>query len=353
MSFTDKKTVLTMGKITGPLPNDTVARLASKALSGLDDIKDDQIVGFSGWRHLRAPINESEAVCGGHLYFQLVTAAKRINSSMLKDEIKRQEIAFIANNDGVYLSSKERKRIKQEVKERMMLNAPVCLRGTEIAIDMTNGNVYVATTSQKEIDAIVALFHMATECEIIPQGINVFQEDIEPLSIAPKDKSYLLPPIATPLDFLTWMWFFSEEQGGKIEGGIESMVEGPISMISEMSDVKGSAAITVKKGNFPQVSSEAKAALLIGKKLQKCKLTITQNSNVYSGMFDADKLGFSGLSLPESESMTKQDRFVDNLESLNGLKGIIESYICTFYGAIESQGTRDLIRAWATGREAF
>ena len=161
-------------------------------------------------------------------------------------------------------------------------------------------------------------------------------------------------------DFLTWLWFFSEEKGGKIkvdgEGDFESMVEGPLTFAFPNSEAKGAAESSVKKGGCPQVSAEAKAALAVGKKLKKCKLTIVRGPEIWAGTFDADKFAFTGLNLPEGEEMERNSRFAERVDKLHTLAKVMEAYFKLFAESLtgdERPALEKGIRKWAQDRESY
>ena len=334
-----------------------VAGLSRIVIGDLEAVKEEPLYGFAGWRHNRVTVSDTEAVIGGHLHFQLIQAARKVPGNLLKDECRRQELAYMQQNSAQYVPSKERKRIKAETKERLLKDTRVSITPTDIAIDMNTGSVYVDATSNKVFDTIVSLFHQATGVEIIGFTSELPVTDMQPLALVSNKPS---DPLADYKDFLTWLWFLSEEQGGKITMGaegriIESIVEGPLTMASQDREAKGAMFATLRNGAFPQVSSEAKAALLIGKKLQKCKLTLVREGMIWAGTFNADAFAFSALSLPEGESMTQEDRFIDTMENLKTLRDMLTTYFNAFSTANTDlrKDTLEKMDKWATDRDEY
>jgi len=359
MSFTAKSMKLTVARISGPAEagsaHGIIEKMAPLAIGDVSGVKDEPKYGFAGWRHMQAPVNETECIVGGHLRFQMVKASRSVPASILKDECKRAELAFCQANNMDRCPSKERKRIKADTRERLLMSFVPVLKGTEVAIDMASRNVFIESTSVKEIDSLVALFHKATDSEIVPAPLDMLKairnNSVYGLiinGIASESSN------ATFSDFLTWLWFLSEENGGNVENsGYESMVEGPLTMRSGVSEPTGAMLAKLSSGGLPQVSSEAKAALLIGKKLVKCRLVIAKDKQVWDGKFDSDTMSFSGLHLPEGEAMTNEDRFVEVIESLNTIANVIQMYFDKF---IEDAGDDELDKAidkWAKERKAL
>ena len=363
MAFTNNKTALSICKLgcgpKGVTREDLLAKLINSGVANFDAVSDQPVFAFAGWRFFGAPVDEANVFLGGHMCFQFLKAVRRIPGALLKDECAKAEAAFIQNNPGLdgigytTVPSKERKRIKQETKERLLKTMPVSIKGTQIAIDVTSGLVYVATASQAELDNIACFFYKITDIQMIRvQNSQVF-ENIEQLKIGNNKTTGQ----ATYRDFLTWFWFVAEERGAKLTFSgmtIEGLLEGPVTLVSEdPNDTKGAAVATLRKGGFPQVSSEAKSALLIGKKLKKAKVTFTIGQLVWSGTFDADTFAFSGLSLPEPEEMGVESIFMGNIANLELLHAFLGAYITWFSKDMESDEIRQFIATWAEERQAL
>ena len=69
------------------------------------------------------------------------------------------------------------------------------------------------------------------------------------------------------------------------------------------------------------VATEAKAALLAGKKLRRASLTMAQGDTMWSTTLDADAFVFRGLKLPKGEAMDAVGRFEERMLSLRTLRG--------------------------------
>ena len=361
MSFTAKSMKLTIAKIANPLQKtistqDILEKLACFPIGDVSSVKDEPKVGFAGWRHMQAAIDETNCIVGGHLRFQFVIASRSVPASILRDECRRAELAYMqANNTGA-VPSKERKRIKLETRDRLLMSFPVSKKGIEIAIDSKTSNVFIDSTSAKDVEGIYLLFFRATSLEIVPVSLNMMEkiskDQVKPLSINSNKSEF---STATIPDFLTWFWYYTEETGGKLDGKeYESMVEGPLTMRSDSHEPTGAMVATLRNGGLPQVSSEAKAALLIGKKLVKCRIVIAKSKQVWDGNFNADAFSFSGLGLPEGDATSSEDRFIEAIESLDEFSKVIQLYFDKFIkDSNEKESFEDDLNAWAKERKAL
>ena len=131
------------------------------------------------------------------------------------------------------------------------------------------------------------------------------------------------------------------------------MIEGPLTF-AYASESQGAGETVLKKGDFPQRSAEAKAAILSGKKLKKAKVTITRNGDAWSGNFDADKFAFGSLNLPDGEAQDDEGRFEERMQSLVVLEQALETYFNFFAEKLASPDFAEYqtkIQKWALDRE--
>ena len=158
-------------------------------------------------------------------------------------------------------------------------------------------------------------------------------------------------------DFLTWLWFYSETESTiKVEphGEFEVLVEAPLLFVAD--EGQGAGESTVKKGDSPTRSAEAKAALAAGKKLKKAKLTITRGGEIWSGTFDADQFAFGSFKLPEGENMDEDSVFCERVQNLSVFRDAFIGYFCKFADSmmgIEAENFQKKVREWAENRDAL
>jgi hypothetical protein len=343
MAFTGGRTALTIATLS---QKTTREELIAKLDIPYPPQTEETARRMAGWQTFDSPVKEAETFYGGMFYFQMVTSSKKVPSSLLKDECAKAEIAYRKSAMFDTVPSKERKRIKQEVKERLLREAPVIPRGTHIAIDCEKSTAYIASASRKEVDNIICLFHTLTGIELVPDNYAEHLQDLDAIKII----TSAWPGDATMYDFLTWLWYFNEESGARL-GEYEALVEGPLTLVNNAEEAKGAQIATLRKGSLPQVSAEAKAGLLIGKKLKKAKVTFCYGSDTWSLNLDADSVGFSGLSLPEGDAMAHEERFQESISNIERFCQIIKDYLNECSNHLKSDDIRDAIKTWAQERE--
>ena len=364
MAFESGTTALIPCTLTGKMPQDYLERLAKYSAGKLDDVRDEPAIGWVSGRHLlENEINQVTSIFGGHLYVNLRKAERKIPSQLLNAICRREELAYMQANDTIVVPKKEKKRIKEEAIERNLMKMPPTISAIPLVVDMASNILYVGSSSLKAFDLVAAEFLKAMEIEPIPVNIReLMMKLFKKSEIDLPDVSFNGRPSTEPTpgrDFLTWLWYFSETQEGLLKvgdlGNFNLIVEGPLTFAITGDDAPGASESTVKKG-CPQMSAEAKASLAVGKKLRKAKVMLARgDAEKWSFSFDADSFTFSGLSMPETESMEVNTRFEERVLSLNIFQTAFEAYFKKFASDIMSGKPtvlKDIVK-WATDRESL
>ncbi len=308
MGFESGSASFRMFYVPRPLPADAVERFAKTALPPLDLLGRNVLRGWTGGRHLLdRTINDDNAFLAGYLRLNLVKAERRIPNALLRAECKIEELALMQAEGKAFLTRGERSKIRKEVEERLLPTMPPTLTGLPIVYDGEQRMLYAGALSDKQTDALLLNFAAATEIGLVPvdtasaamKRARLDVASLEPVSFSPELEDALAAP-QIGLDFLTWLWFHAEARGGMLDDDGEScavMVEGPLALFLE----GDGAHLAVLRNGAPLFSSEAKTALLGGKKLRSAKLTLSRAREIWSVSFDAASFAFRGFKFPQSE----------------------------------------------------
>ena len=365
MPFESGSLALSVFYLSDKLPEDYLERFASHNAGMLDNVKDEPQVGWvSGRTLLETRIDEQTAICGGHIYLNIRSAERKVPSILLKAICQREELAFMAANESDKVPSKVKKEIREEALEKHLMKMPPVISGTPFVIDTLNNVAYLGTASPKQIDLFVALFYKTMGIEPIQLTVNELmfrqfqlqESDIPEVAFSETTDSESI----AARDFLTWLWYYSEKTcGGKISlpnyGDFEMLIEAPLTF-AFASEAKGAAETAVKKGGSPLRSAEVKAALTVGKKLKKAKLTLCRGQDLWTGSFDADKFAFSGLSLPVGEEMERNSRFAERVMNLKIFNDAMVEYFRIFVEAVRGsdwETTEKDIIEWTRLRDSY
>ena len=364
MPFDRGSISFTIFKLPQKLPENYIELFSSKSAGILDEVAEEPQVGWVTGRHLLDnDINEDSAMCGGHLYLNLRKAERKIPGALLNAICKREELIWMAANNADRIPRKVKKEIKEEQIEKYLMKMPPYISGLPFVVDLAADILYLGTASQNQIDDFVIFFKQTVGIEPVQLHFE------EQLNIHFQMKSYELPELQLTekvvddetipaRDFLTWLWFFAETTGGKLDNSrfsdFELMVAGPMTLAFFMS-AQGATETTVKKG-LPEKSVEAKAALSSGKKLRKASVTIARGEDVWTTTFDADKFAFTGLRLPDGEAMEEHSKFDERIQNLYVFQEVFFEYFkeyVKFVTADDWEEKEKELKRWATERESF
>ncbi len=313
MAFESGNVTFRIYEVEGELTADLIDNFARYAIPPIETLSREPISGWGGPRHLLdREISQDNCLAGMYLRVALLKAERKIPPSLLRAHCRLEEQVEMKARGLPFLNRVTRSEIKQEVTERLLPNMPPTLTGIPVVLDLSRKDrLYAQAMSEKQQDAFVAGFRQATGLDVMPltpdvaamklRQVNV--RDIGPAIFAP-DESSVAPVEGIGLDFLTWLWFFWEEQGGTFAAAPgdtsqpwQLMLEGPLTFV-----VEGDGAHeTILRRGMPLLSAEAKTALLSGKKLVRSKMNLVRGDDIWSVTIDGGDFAFRSLKLPKLE----------------------------------------------------
>ena len=327
MSFESGPISFIICKLGTAMPDDAVEKFSEKKAWSLETVLDEPQIGWVSGRHLLdTRIDQETAYSGGYLHLSLRSAQRKIPASLLKAEIRMEELAYMKEKTVDSVPRKNKKAIKEAITDRLIKDMPPSLTGIPFVVNSINNMIYLGTNSRSQIDQFLSYFCETIGFEPIPLTppiaaeilYNTDPNSLIELTFAPKPFDSKSDEISIGRDFATWLWFFQENEGGTFEvedfGTFGVLVDGPLVFASEG---RGALEAVVRKG-LPTSSAEAKAALLVGKKLKQAKIIIARDDQSWVFTLEADSLAFRGMTLPEiEEGLDSASRFQERITLLN------------------------------------
>jgi hypothetical protein len=284
------------------------------SISTEDNISEKD-VGWATNRYLMdRNIDESTAYAGGYLNLNLTSAERKVPAGLFNTECRMEEIAHQKAMGKSFLSAKERKEIKKNVKERLLPQMPLDIKG--IGVVANKDVLYAEATTDKKSDMVAVNFMEATGMRMVnltpdtmfsKNGYNI--HDLAPTTFSPN------APEVVDLgeEFFTWLWYKSDigESFNADGDSIGVFIEGPMTFVNEG---EGAHETILRKG-MPSVAQESQSALLSGKKLKVAKILFAKSDEeIWSCKLDADTFTFSGLKVPKAEKGLDADsKFAQNV----------------------------------------
>lgn len=362
MPFERGTFAVTMFTLPENLPENYLDLFNNRKAGGLDAVKDEAQIGWVGGRHLlENEIDESTAVCGGMVYLNLRKVERKIPATLLKAVCKRDEFAYMHENQVARVPSNTRKEIKEKAVEAYLHQTPPSLTGIPMVIDPTSKVLYLGTVSTAQIDLFIENFVKTTGIEPLQINPESFLE--KDFQVAPDELPNVMfseqgdGEVTTGRDFLTWLWYFSEQEGGgvlKVEpyGEFAFYIQGPLTFAAA-SETRGAAENTLKNGD-PLRAAEAKTALTVGKKLKKAKFAIERGDELWTGNIDADLFNFSGFSIPDVEELDFDSVFAERITNLEIFRTVLTEcfklFVNTLLGGKWAEEERKILE-WVNNRE--
>ncbi len=348
-----------------PVPDDVLEQFSSKAAGPLEYVKDEPQWGWVSGRHLlERRIDEETGIMGGYVHLSLRQAQRKIPAALLRAECRMREIARIAEAKTEQLNRKTRKLIKEEVIAELLPQMPPQLGGTPFVIDKSDNRVYVGATSLKQLDLFLGLFCQTLGFEPVPMTPDVICLDmfkVDPDSLPQLNFSPELPDSnargSLGQNFLTWLWFFQEKCGGMLPpsqlGEFGILIDGPLVFVAEET---GALESSIRKG-MPTESAEAKAALMVGKKLKRAKLILARaRGEEWSVSIDADEFVFRGLKLPEGEALDPGSIFEERINNLYIFQrvflGLFQRFVSELSDPGKARVLQEQAKTWVKQKEA-
>ncbi len=357
MSLTNGSISFRLMHLASALPGDCLARMATKALPPLNTIQEGPLHGFA----TPTSFDPTTASLGGFFNLQVATAQRKLPSAVLNDEVRAEEQVYLKHSGTTTISRKIKAEIRRAVEERLLPTMPVTVTRTGFVINPGSPHFPSEATTDAKMDLFNGLLYetcKATASPLTPQTWAAVHRKIDTRDFQPSQFGNRAPDDCNDCnvgtEFLTWLWFFSETQGGIFAcpaGTFGILIEGPLTLINEG---QGAHVVTLK-GGAPTLAVEAKTAMLGGKQLHKLKLTLARGQEVWSTNVDST-FCFSGLKLPEGEKLEPIAAFEERQLSLSVFVSAFYELYRAFLEVREAAGswelTTSMIRTWINERTA-
>ncbi len=311
---------------------DVVEAFARHVAPPIETLSSEPIFGWVGGRHLLdRNLTEETCVMGGYLHATYMRAERKIPESLLRAHCRLEEEIELRARGTDVLPRAVRGEIRQRVQEHLLPTMPPTLTGMPIVVDFRNDLLLASAMSDKQIDILSSYFRETTG--VMPVLLTaetaalkrkrVNANDLTPVTYSPDPAIEPAAEASLGMDFLTWLWFFWEREGGILRGAggqqIGIMLEGPLTFFREGA---GAHEAVLRKGT-PLNSREAGTALYCGKKLKRAKLVIAEGDRVWTATVDAD-FGIRGLKVPKGDQLDPAGRFQERVL-------LIETYWNVFF----------------------
>jgi recombination associated protein RdgC len=346
-------------RVIGRLPdrfNDLVSEhLRRNAFAERWRIADEKA---AGWIALDDPL-DSEFPCasyaqGRYLLFSLRVDRKTVAPSLLRLKVLEAERDKRKETGQKRLYREQREAIREAVRLDLLGKTLPVPSFYEVCWSVTSGTLLFGCLSDKVFEELQALFRdtfqlalcPAVPWEAIPAAEGQAASRQQSGASSATDPGSLLPSGADPLtigrEFLTWLWFKSEERGGKIRLPDAGDIEVGFTRRLVLESGNGEYAETVVCHGLHADLKEGKEALRQGKRISTARLRITLDQVEWEFTFKADRFHFQSLKLPtitEDAATEEIDREAQLLERIYLIEGAVQTMVGLFDAFLALRGS--------------
>ncbi len=361
MPFDKGSIPLTICHMPTNLPADKWARFDARKGTSLLALKEDLEVGWVSGRHLlEIEINDDTAITGGFTHLHLRLANRKIPPSLFRAECQLSELKLLRESKMTYLNRRQKKEVRETVAERLIEQMPPTLVGIPFVINARSDLLFIGSTSVPQVDRFIDFFYETFEISLEPLtpeevAFHYFQIDtdtLRPMNFSPTGRE---PDSELTIgrDFLTWIWYFQEIEGGIFPtpelGTFSILIDGPLTFIG---DGEKAQEMVIRKG-LPTISPEAQTALIQGKKLRQARLTLAREKDeIWLFTLDTDRFFYRGLTLPQVEELDSGSRFQERIKFLEifneAFLALYKKYLDILINKPLFLATQNKIQNWVT-----
>jgi hypothetical protein len=282
------------------LPADSAAKGGSAAVA---------VAGWSGPRYA-GDGDFAGCVFGEWILLAYVTAARSVPAGLLARDVAIEEVAEMKALGRGWLKRAERAVIRKNVLARLQGEMPWNFRAIWIAVRADAGNVlaFCSALSDADADRLALAWRNTFGTEIEPMSDQaealvrkVKLADLRAVRFAPGPNETMFCE-SVGADFLTWVWCRAEV-GLPLavigQQAVEAKIEDPLMLVL---DGNGCRRTVLTKGNV-MGAMETRAALMAGKKLARCKLTLVLEGSEPMGFTVDASLAVRSLKPPPAPDL--------------------------------------------------
>ena len=301
-----------VGTLPDRFPDFFAERIRKQAFQTVWRTADEKAIGWTG---LEDPLDTdfpyASYAQGRYLLFSLRIDQKSIAPALLRLRVIEAERKQLAQSGQKKLYREQREAIRESMRLELLgriLPVPSCF---EICWSVPENTLSFCSLSDKAFEDLRDLFRdsfQLTLCPCVP-----WEQQLPDAGRAPQAGKGVppaaLPPNVDPLtigrEFLTWLWYKSEERNGTvlIPGMGEIELVFVRRLVLESGDGEYSERV-VCQGMHADLK-EGKEALRQGKKITAARLRIAHDKTEWEFTFKADRFHFQSMKLP---TLTENDR---------------------------------------------
>ena len=263
---------------------------------------------------------------GRYMLFSLRMDRKSIAPSLLRIRIMEAERKQRAESGQKKLYREQREAIRESVRLDLLSKTLPVPAFYEICWSVPDNILTFCSLSDKVAGDLQELFRESFSLSLAPCA---------PWDVTAAPLPAGIDPLAVGREFLTWLWFKSEERNGRIRlpGGDESELFFIRRLVLEAGE--GEYAETIVCQGLHADLKEGKEALRQGKKISAARLRMAHDKAEWEFTFKADRFHFQSMKLPpvaegEGDEADREGQILERLYLIEKAAGMMDQLFKSF-----------------------
>lgn len=253
---------------------------------------------------LDSDFQKADYVLGNYLIFSMRIDRKVISPKLLKVKIMEEAKRYLVETKASRINKQAASAIKEKVRMELLSKTEPVPSFYDVCWALGSNVIYFSSYSDKVVDDFADLFKktfsLNLKRSLPPENPHILKNITE--GIAFKEDTFLISR-----EFLTWLWFKSEERNGRI-----SLPDGGETELTFLKRI----ALEAGEGEYSQgvvchglhaELKEGKEAIRQGKKVKEAGLKLIADQNEWDFTFKADNFCFQSLKLPETDKLETEN----------------------------------------------
>jgi len=278
----------------------------------------------SGWTSLENPLDNqfeyASYAVGDYLTFSFRLDRKKVPPSLMKIKYLEAEKKTLGAKTKKFLSRGEKEELKERIHLELLGKTYPVPSFFDVCWSLSGGWVIFGSLSPKATEEFEKLFKKSfnlTLSPLVPWDPQHVDRTLAEKMVTLKDGVFLNPqspeqgkagPPLLGREFLTWLWFKSEERGGAVQIPGTGDVEISFARRLALESGGGEYSESIVCQGLHAGLREGKAALQEGKKVKEARIQVGAGAEKFEFTLKADSFQFQTLRLPEGIEEEETDR---------------------------------------------
>lgn len=246
---------------------------------------------------LDTDFNKDDYLLGDYLVFSLRADHKMIPPKLFKVRLMEEQRRFMAEHVQTRIGKAAGENLKDKVKLELLSRSEPVPSFHDVLWNIGQNRVYFSSLSDKVADDFVDLFKKTFSLglkRIVPQEYPQLQQNVKTDS----DDDGAGDFVSIGREFLTWLWFKSEQRGGQVSLTKTEEVQLHLLKRVALEAGRGEYAQGVVCSGLHAELTEGKEAIRQGKKVKEAIIELHRDQNQWEFNFKADTFYFQSMKMP-------------------------------------------------------